>query len=166
MVRREAKLEHVVPLSPAAGTIIESVPNLGEFVFTIDGRRATRNFAVELDEACGVSDWRLHDLRRTARSLTSRAGVSQISPIAAWCALSAVSAAYMTDMPATGRRGGLQFARGADRAHHTRARCCTTLAKIVWVTLLAANVIAEFQNDDRDTLVGWARRAEFAQARI
>jgi integrase len=27
------------------------------------------------DRACGVTDWRLHDLRRTARSLMSRAGV-------------------------------------------------------------------------------------------
>ena len=27
------------------------------------------------DRASGVSDWRLHDLRRTARSLMSRAGV-------------------------------------------------------------------------------------------
>jgi integrase len=29
----------------------------------------------ELDEASGVTDWVLHDLRRTARSLMSRAGV-------------------------------------------------------------------------------------------
>jgi integrase len=28
------------------------------------------------DKACGVTDWTLHDLRRTARSLMSRAGVS------------------------------------------------------------------------------------------
>ena len=27
------------------------------------------------DEDCGVSDWTIHDLRRTARSLMSRAGV-------------------------------------------------------------------------------------------
>ena len=26
--------------------------------------------------ACGVTDWTLHDLRRTARSLLSRAGIS------------------------------------------------------------------------------------------
>jgi integrase len=29
-----------------------------------------------LDLACGVKDWRIHDLRRTARSLLSRAGVN------------------------------------------------------------------------------------------
>jgi integrase len=28
-----------------------------------------------LDQGCGVKDWRIHDLRRTARSLMSRAGV-------------------------------------------------------------------------------------------
>jgi len=28
-----------------------------------------------LDAACGISDWTIHDLRRTARSLLSRAGV-------------------------------------------------------------------------------------------
>jgi integrase len=30
----------------------------------------------EIDEASGVRGWRLHDLRRTARSLMSRAGVN------------------------------------------------------------------------------------------
>ena len=31
---------------------------------------------MRFDIACGVKDWRLHDLRRTARSLMSRAGVN------------------------------------------------------------------------------------------
>jgi len=30
----------------------------------------------KFDRACGVTGWTLHDLRRTARSLMSRAGVS------------------------------------------------------------------------------------------
>jgi integrase len=75
----KANLEHVVPLSPAARTIIDSMPELGAFVFTIDGRRATSNFAADkrrFDEVSGVSNWRIHDLRRTARSLMSRAGVT------------------------------------------------------------------------------------------
>jgi integrase len=33
-------------------------------------------FKHKFDEACGVADWTLHDLRRTARSLMSRAGVA------------------------------------------------------------------------------------------
>jgi integrase len=32
-------------------------------------------YKTEFDKLCGVSGWRLHDLRRTARSLMSRAGV-------------------------------------------------------------------------------------------
>jgi integrase len=40
-------------------------------------------FKLKLDLASGVSDWRLHDLRRTARSLLSRAGVQ--SDIAERC---------------------------------------------------------------------------------
>jgi len=76
--RMKAKLEHVVPLSGAAKAIIHAVPNLGRYVFTLNGRRAANNFAKDkarLDEASRVTGWRLHDLRRTARSLMSRAGV-------------------------------------------------------------------------------------------
>jgi integrase len=47
---------------------------------------ATTSFSVpkrSLDAASGVTGWRLHDLRRTARSLMSRAGVD--SDIAERC---------------------------------------------------------------------------------
>jgi integrase len=76
--RMKAKLEHVVPLSPTANAIVDSMPVLGQYVFTLNGRRPIKNFAKEkerLDKASGVTDWRIHDLRRTARSLMSRAGV-------------------------------------------------------------------------------------------
>jgi integrase len=85
-IRMKSKLEHVVPFSPAAKAIIDGKPNLGAFMFTQNGRRATRNFADDkrkLDEASGVTGWRLHDLRRTARCLMSRAGVT--SDIAERC---------------------------------------------------------------------------------
>src|SRR5262249_15980915 len=77
--RMKGKQEHVIPLSKAAKAIIDDMPVLGAFIFTLDGRRATRNFAVykkALDKASGVTGWRLHDLRRAARSLMSRAGVA------------------------------------------------------------------------------------------
>jgi integrase len=32
-------------------------------------------YKAQFDKLCGVVDWRVHDLRRTARSLMSRAGV-------------------------------------------------------------------------------------------
>ena len=48
-------------------------------MFTNDGRNALGGFSRQkqrFDAACGVTDWTIHDLRRTARSLMSRAGVS------------------------------------------------------------------------------------------
>ncbi len=77
--RMKAKQEHVIPLSTAAKAIVDGMPVLGSYMFTLDGRRPTRNFAAyksALDRASGVTGWRLHDLRRTARSLMSRAGVA------------------------------------------------------------------------------------------
>ena len=50
----------------------------GEFVFSANGRQAIGNYTKHkqaIDEASGVTGWTLHDLRRTARSLMSRAGV-------------------------------------------------------------------------------------------
>jgi integrase len=84
--RMKAKLEHVVPLSPAAKAILEGVPKLGPYIFTVDGRRPVKGFATykaTFDDTSGVTGWRLDDLRRTARSLMSRAGVD--SDIAERC---------------------------------------------------------------------------------
>jgi hypothetical protein len=72
-----------VRLPAAALAIIEAQPRFANnpFVFAAsrgDGRPMD-GFAMRkraLDTACGVSGWILHDLRRTARSLMSRAGVS------------------------------------------------------------------------------------------
>ena len=47
-------------------------------VFTTDGVRPLGGFGqrkTRFDARCGVKDWVIHDLRRTARSLLSRAGV-------------------------------------------------------------------------------------------
>ena len=84
--RMKAKLEHVVPLSPAARAIIDSMPNLGKFVFTHGGHKPFTGFHIHkphLDRLSGINGWRLHDLRRSARSLMSRAGVD--SDIAERC---------------------------------------------------------------------------------
>ncbi len=89
--RMKAKQEHVVPLSPAAKAIIDGMPKLGPYVFTVYGRgpirgftksRAALNAAVlndlrKLDAGAKLlPNWTIHDLRRTARSLMSRAGVN------------------------------------------------------------------------------------------
>jgi integrase len=79
--RVKNKQDHLVPLSMAALDILAKVPVIGKpegFVFTNDGVRAFRDFAkckAGLQARSGTSGWSLHDLRRTARSLMSRAGV-------------------------------------------------------------------------------------------
>jgi integrase len=76
--RNKVGQELVRPLSGAALAIVDDQPRAGEFVFTRDGQRplvAFTELKAELDRASGTSGWTLHDLRRTARSLMSRAGV-------------------------------------------------------------------------------------------
>jgi integrase len=78
--RYKGKHDHAVPLSKAVRGILKAVPtiNNGDLVFTHDGQRAIGGFSKfkhRLDQMSGVKGWTLHDLRRTARSLMSRAGV-------------------------------------------------------------------------------------------
>jgi integrase len=57
---------------------VDGQPRVGEFVFSRNGRTALANFTkpkAKLDAASGTSGWTLHDIRRTSRSLLSRAGV-------------------------------------------------------------------------------------------
>jgi integrase len=79
--RNKTKVDLVRPLSAAAQAVLAKVPRLAgcPFVFSTDGRSALCGFDYfkkRFDVRCGVSGWRLHDLRRTARSLMSRAGVN------------------------------------------------------------------------------------------
>jgi integrase len=67
------------PLSGAAKALLAAQPRIDgcPFVFSNDGRTAVSvSWAkADLDRASGVSSWRLHDLRRSGRTLLSRAGV-------------------------------------------------------------------------------------------
>jgi integrase len=89
--RMKGKREHLVPFSPSAKAILDRVPKRGEFVFTTDGANPISGFnklkrtfdaavlrRLREDDARAkpLPNWTLHDLRRTARSLMSRAGVS------------------------------------------------------------------------------------------
>jgi integrase len=79
--RYKTGFELVIPLTPLAIGVLDRLPRIGagKFVFTGDGKRAFSGFSKgkwQFDTACGVTGWTLHDLRRTARSLMSRAGVS------------------------------------------------------------------------------------------
>jgi integrase len=79
--RYKTGAEVTLPLSAAAQEVLKSVPRIAgcDYAFTTDGRRPISGFStfkLKFDIACGVKDWRLHDLRRTARSLLSRACVN------------------------------------------------------------------------------------------
>jgi integrase len=73
-------LNLVRPLSEAALDVIQSQRCEGSrFVFTATKGLRIVSFSKRkagFDKASGTSGWTLHDLRRTARSLLSRAGVS------------------------------------------------------------------------------------------
>jgi integrase len=71
---------HEVPLSPQALAIIEDMPRIAGrgLVFTTTGKTPISGFSkvkAEIDEASGVEDWTLHDLRRTVASGMARLGV-------------------------------------------------------------------------------------------
>jgi integrase len=89
--RYKTGLELVIPLSPAAQAVLAALPKIGKggSVFTTDGKHPLGGFSKfkrafdakvlgelrkENPEA-ELPRWTLHDLRRTARSLMSRAGV-------------------------------------------------------------------------------------------
>jgi integrase len=91
--RHKSKSEFLLPLSPWALDVLDGVPVVGSkgWVFTTDGERPIAGFskfkrafdqhtlAVQREKdptAKPLPRWTNHDLRRTARSLMSRAGVS------------------------------------------------------------------------------------------
>jgi integrase len=79
--RSKTKTEVTRPLSKAAQEILAEQPHIDgcDYVFSATGRGPFKSYPNEkqkLDAKSGVVGWRLHDLRRTARSLLSRAGVN------------------------------------------------------------------------------------------
>jgi len=75
--RNKTGVDLIRPLSKAAMAVLPK--REGEFVFGNPPDRPLQSFSLlkkNLDKASGVTGWRLHDLRRTARSLMSRAGVN------------------------------------------------------------------------------------------
>jgi integrase len=88
----------LIPLSKAAQKIIAAQPQLGDFVFTSNGKCALGGYALrksEFDKVSGVRDYRLHDLRRTGRTLLSRAGIAaDIAELALGHSLSGVRSVY------------------------------------------------------------------------
>jgi integrase len=80
--RNKVGRELTRPLSSAAMAILDQMPRIAgcDHIFTCTGNGplvAYSKFKARLDAKIGdIPQWQLHDLRRTARSLMSRAGVS------------------------------------------------------------------------------------------
>jgi integrase len=69
---------HLVHLSDPARRLLKQVPLTGQLVFTTNGRTPFQGYSKakrELDARSGVTDWTLHDLRRTVVSGMARLGV-------------------------------------------------------------------------------------------
>jgi integrase len=96
--RYKSKRDTLIPLSEAAQRIIAAQPPRGDLVFSVDGRRPMGNFderKVAFDKLAGVNGYVLHDLRRTSRTLLSRAGVgADIAEMALGHALTGVRGTY------------------------------------------------------------------------
>jgi integrase len=83
--RSKTNMETTLPLSGAAKRVLAELPRIKgcDYPFTTNARAPISGFStfkLKLDIACGATNWAqkwtLHDLRRTARSLMSRAGVN------------------------------------------------------------------------------------------
>ena len=75
--RNKTKQDLMRPLSPLALKMLPA--GNGKFLFSNDGTTALAGFdhlKKAIHEASGTAGWCIHDLRRTARSLMSRAGVN------------------------------------------------------------------------------------------
>ena len=79
--RYKTKIDHVIPLSQAAQSALSHMGVPGEaggWLFSANGRQVIGSHSrhkAAMDQASGVTNWVIHHLRRTARSLMSRAGV-------------------------------------------------------------------------------------------
>jgi integrase len=80
--RTKNGVEHVVPLSDAALSVLEQMPRIGrgeDFVFTTTGKTSVSGWSkakAALDAACGVAGWTIHDLRRTFATGLAMLGVA------------------------------------------------------------------------------------------
>jgi integrase len=77
-IRTKNGNEHQIPLSGGAMAIINSCVRHRDLVFgTVgsNGFAAWSRHKLELDKVCGIADWTLHDLRRTAATRMADIGV-------------------------------------------------------------------------------------------
>lgn len=72
---------HLIPLSSPAKQLLASMPKIGDsdFIFTIDGKKPISAWSqpkIKLDNVSGVTNWRIHDLRRTVATGCQKLGVT------------------------------------------------------------------------------------------
>jgi integrase len=78
-VRTKNGKPHIVHLPGSAVAVIGAQPRGGRLVFSRNGVAPVGDFSSQkcrLDEHCGITQWRLHDLRRTMVSGMARLGVA------------------------------------------------------------------------------------------
>ena len=78
-IRNKVKRDFIRPLSTAAMAVLPPRGHDDEYVFGLAPDTPLVAFSrikKQLNAKCGVTGWTFHDLRRTARSLMSRAGVN------------------------------------------------------------------------------------------
>jgi integrase len=76
--RSKNKVPRIIPISPLAWSAMASLPADGAFVVSLTGDHPFTNIThnkAKLDARAGVTDWRLHDLRRTVATGLQRLGV-------------------------------------------------------------------------------------------
>jgi integrase len=78
--RNKGRRHHCLPLSTAAIEILDSLPHLGPYFFTVTGTKpyaGTKRLKEILDRESGVTGWVFHDIRRTVRSGLARLNVRE-----------------------------------------------------------------------------------------
>lgn len=114
--RHKAKMQHTLPILPVVADLIGPRPDYKRAEFVFSTRKGTTQFSgfsktkAALDKRINalrkdaglkpISSWRIHDLRRTARSLMSRAAASPVTLPSACSATSCPACgAYTTGTP-------------------------------------------------------------------
>ena len=76
--RTKNEKPHTVHLSDQAAAVVSDISGIGPFVFTSNCKTPFSGFSKSkkrLDELSGVSEWRLHDIRRTVTSGMAQLGI-------------------------------------------------------------------------------------------
>ena len=77
--RTKNEKPHTVHLSKQAAAVISDITNIGSFVFTSNGKTPFSGFSKSkkrLDKLSEVTEWRLHDIRRTVVSRMAKLGIA------------------------------------------------------------------------------------------